>query len=60
MRKKLSKAIIQRTKLRNQFLKKGHQKQNQNITKKEKLRRDVSACLEKLKEIITKILTRMI
>ena len=46
-----------RTKLQNQFLKKGHQKLNENIRRKEKLSKDVSACFEKLKGIITKTLT---
>ena len=46
-----------RTKLQNQFFKKGHQKLNQNITGTEKRRKDLSSRLEKLKGIITKTLT---
>ena len=59
MTEKLSKTIMLRTKLQNQFLKKGHQKLNENIRRKEKLSKDVSACFEKLKGIITKTLTWM-
>ena len=54
MTKKLSNAVLLRTKLRNQLFEKGHEKLNQNTTSKYIY---VSARLEKLKGIITKTLT---
>ena len=55
MTKKLSKAIMLRTKLRNQFLLNGHQKLKYKKQRKAK-KRCVSS-IRKLKGIITKTLT---
>ena len=54
MTKEPSKAMMLKTKLQNQFLKKRTSEAKLNITSKETY---VSACLEKLKRIITKTLT---